>query len=121
MSKFLKKLRKGQKGFTLIELLVVVAILGVLAAVAIPNLIGFIGEGQEEAKTTELSIVQTSVVAAMAADQVGTLTAVTMQALVPADAGTDENDARYYLITTTEYEYSISSSGVVVQSDDPAS
>jgi len=120
MSKFLKKLRKGQKGFTLIELLVVVAILGVLAAVAIPNLISFIGEGEEEAMTTELSIVQTSVVGAMAAGDVGTLQAVTMQQLDPADS-TGADDAREYLITATDYQYSISSSGVVVQGDQVSS
>ena len=44
---------------TLIELLVVVANLGVLSAV-VPNLIMFIGAGQEEAKAIELYIVQTA-------------------------------------------------------------
>ena len=62
---FTKKFRFGQKGFTLIELLVVVAILGVLAAVAIPNIAKFMGEGREEAATTELANVQTAVIAGM--------------------------------------------------------
>jgi len=56
----------GEGGFTLIELLVVVAILGVLAAVVTLNVGGFIGQGQDEAKATELHNVQTAVIAYMA-------------------------------------------------------
>ena len=66
-------LRKGQKGFTLIELLIVVAILGVLAAVVIPNVQRFIGAGEEEAAETELSTVQTAVVAMMVDNQLSAL------------------------------------------------
>ena len=57
--------KRGEKGFTLIELLIVVAILGVLAAVVIPNVGRFIGRGEEEAAETELSNVQTAVIAMM--------------------------------------------------------
>jgi len=59
----LKLLSRGEKGFTLVEILVVVTILGAMAAIAIPNIIEFIGEGKEEANQTEQHNVQTAVLA----------------------------------------------------------
>ncbi len=65
--------RRGEKGFTLIELLIVVAILGVLAAVVIPNVGRFIGRGKTEAAETELSNIQTAVIAMMTDNAVSAL------------------------------------------------
>jgi len=70
--------KRGQRGFTLIELLIVVAILGVLAAVVIPNVQRFIGAGETEAQETDLSTIQTAVVAMMVDNQVSELSAVTV-------------------------------------------
>ena len=66
MKKMFKRFKKGQKGFTLVELLIVIAILGILAAVAIPNLISFVNSGDAAAMDTELTTVQTAVIAYMA-------------------------------------------------------
>ncbi len=59
-----KKLRtrtvRSQAGFTLAELLVVVAIVVGLAAVILPNVGRFTGEGERGALATELASVQTA-------------------------------------------------------------
>ena len=69
IKRLVKGFRYGEKGFTLIELLVVVMILGTLAAIVIPNVTRFMGEGDEEAKQTEMANIQTAITALMFADE----------------------------------------------------
>lgn len=141
MSKLVRLLRRncryGEKGFTLIELLVVVAILGILAAVVVPNVGSFIGEGKEEAMATELHDVQLAMTAVMATAQISTVDAQTTwvgdltgfptvgSAAITYDDDGDPATAEVtvsfedYLITPdTEYFYQWEADGTVLQDED---
>ena len=74
VGKIWKRAARSQAGFTLAELLVVVGIVVGLAAVILPNVGRFTGEGERGALATELASVQTAV-DAFGADAANTVTA----------------------------------------------
>ncbi|KKL68321.1 hypothetical protein LCGC14_2002960, partial [marine sediment metagenome] len=73
------------------ELLIVVAILGVLAAVVIPNVMRFIGAGEQEARDTELANIQAAVSAMMVDNNLALLP--TPVGPLPGGASTNDMNA----------------------------
>lgn len=61
MKRLMNWVRSNEAGFTLAELLVVVGIVVGLAAVILPNVGRFTGEGARGATATELSSIQTAI------------------------------------------------------------
>ncbi len=104
--------KKGEKGFTLIELLVVIAILGVIAAVAIPNILNFIGKGDTEAARAEQHNIQVAVAAYMYdLHQAGTPMTTGFN-ISPGNKG-DGDQLATYMINNAEYDWVVSDTGAV--------
>ncbi|MFC1953043.1 type IV pilin protein [Chloroflexota bacterium] len=121
---------KSEKGFTLIELLIVVAILGVLAAVVIPNVGRFIGRGETEAAETELSNIQSAVIAMMTDTGIAQFTdnatlrdvgvgATNDMSVFPQDEyslyNNDQTSANYVASNQTQGTYTVDVNGTVAQ------
>jgi len=68
LTKLTEKVREGEGGLTLIEILIVLLILSILVAVVVFNVGGFIGQGTEEIAKMQGNLVQTAIIAAMAAE-----------------------------------------------------
>ena len=107
--------RKKQPGFTLIEVLVVIAILGVIAAVAMPYIIGFIDDGETEAKAAELHNVIVAASAAVYAGN-GTCESIDEYAQIVSTDG-NGNKVGDYLVNHTSWKYMVTSIGVVDQGE----
>jgi type IV pilus assembly protein PilA len=120
-------LKKGEKGFTLIELLIVVAILGVLAAIVIPNVGRFIGEGEEEAKETEFQTIQSAVHSMMVDNEIQEVGAIYDATNATNDmsafpTGTNplyghSGSINYVATNTTSYWYYCDDYGTITQLD----
>ena len=110
-----KCFKKHEKGFTLIELLVVIAILGIIAAVAVPNITQFIGEGEEEAASAEAHNVLVAASAASASGTVGEVTPVANAGITADPTQTDPDAVGSYLVNDTLWAYTVTTDGTVTQ------
>jgi len=81
LAKLMEKVYRGEGGLTLIEILIVLLILSILVAVVVFNVGGFIGQGTEEIAKMQGNLVQTAIIAAMAAESA--------QTVVEGDIGED--------------------------------
>ena len=123
LKRLVSRIARGQKGFTLIEMIVVVGIIAVLAAVIVPNMGKFIGQGESGAMKAEQDAVKTAMKAMMADN---TITTVTAQGsgtnssndwtALPAGTGAATLDG-YLQAANTTYFYCWDTNGNVTQQD----
>ena len=119
----MKIFQRGEKGFTLIEMLIVVGIIGVLAAVATTQVPKLIGSADTAAKSAEIDVVQSSVDALMADNQLSSLVATNLvtttatndMTAFPWSTGSPYKLSDYMRDSTTKYTYTVSATGLVAQ------
>ena len=110
------KLNHKQKGFSLLELLVVIALLGILAAVAIPNVLRYIGESERTAALEEQHNILIAVSAALNFSNASprVIYQEYIDVKIPSIPGTPNfNDPARYLNKTTQFNWNISDTGVL--------
>ncbi|HEY1503306.1 MAG TPA: type II secretion system major pseudopilin GspG [Stellaceae bacterium] len=92
---------RGTAGFTLIELLVVLAILGMLAAIAVPQVLKYLGRAKDDVVTVQIQALETSLdlfdldAGRYPTDQEG------LNALVQKPAGIDQWNGPYVTKATS--------------------
>ena len=124
------RLKSGESGFTLMELLVVVAILGVLAAIVVPSVLMFIGEGTEESGRTEFQNMMTGVGVLAYLSSSGTISGTALNTwtqdftgdaiYVTDESGNQANLWEFIEGDMTEFWYFIEPDGDIRGAYDPA-
>ena len=116
VNKHLSRQVRNQQGFTLVEMLVVIGIIVALAAVIVPLVIQFAGDGAEAAENAEWDAVQTSIDTMMADKEMNAVSAQSTSLRISdtldwdAGAGT-QTMAEYTRDPNTNYCYQWAGTG----------
>lgn len=122
LSKHISNLFKAQGAFTLIEMIVTVGIIAILAAVIVPNVVRYVGSGEQSAKDVErdhvegafeLMLAENQATAVTPHDTSTASTATNVWTALPV-GGPDIMPLNGYLVSTsTVYYYCYDANGGV--------